>query len=133
MTEDKVLKISKDLRNALARLEEALKLEATTIHKDATIQRFEFSFELAWKLMQAVAGFKGKGLDARSPKDSIRVAAQIGLIGNPSEWIEYLKKRNQASHTYDETMADEVYQAARVFLPDGKKLLQSAEKTLTQV
>mgnify|MGYP000440652629 CR=1 FL=1 len=66
---EKILSIHEDLVKAVSKLEEALTLKEDEIHKDASIQRFEFSFELAWKLMQSMAGFHGK--EARSPRESI--------------------------------------------------------------
>ena len=125
MTEKKIQNLRKDFDKALGRLEEALGVEATRLIKDGTIKRFEFTFELAWKLMQAIIQFQG--LDAKSPKKSIRIAAQIGLVDNPDEWITYLEKRNLTAHVYDLDMADEVYECAKLFLPDGRKLLQCAE------
>ena len=43
----KLENLIKDLTKANERLKEAIGLEPTRIHKDATIQRFEFTFELA--------------------------------------------------------------------------------------
>lgn len=117
--------IAVDFKDALARLKEATQLEATSIHKDATIQRFEFCFELSWKFMQAVARFQG--LAANSPRESIRVAAQLGLIDNPEVWFGYLEALNLTTHTYDESTADEVYQVAKEFVGDGKRFLQAVE------
>lgn len=42
-----------DLRRAIARLDDALAQPENEYLRDAAIQRFEFSFELAWKAAQA--------------------------------------------------------------------------------
>lgn len=120
---NRITNLSKDLQNALARLEEAAQLEPILIHKDATIQRFEFCFELCWKLMQAVVRFQG--LEANSPRESIRAAAQIGLLDNPEVWLGYLEARNLVAHTYNEPTADEVYHIAKDFIVDGQELLRN--------
>lgn len=128
---EKALEIIADLKNALARLQEALKLEGTLIVKDASIQRFEFTFELCWKLMQAVARFK----DAKttgSVRGSIRTGAQLGIVENVEAWFEFHDARNQASHTYDIEMADEVYQKIKSFPPVVSQLIESAEKALAE-
>jgi len=41
-----------------------------TINQDATIQRFEFTFELAWKLMKTI--LEEEGIKVVSPKNVIR-------------------------------------------------------------
>lgn len=119
---DKFNSIIEDQQKALMRLEEILELEPTEIHKDAAIQRFEFSFELSWKLMQTAARFHGK--DANSPRQSIRTAASLVFIDNPELWLEFLEARNLTTHTYDQPTADEVYEIAKKFLPHAKSLLQ---------
>ncbi|MGB9706468.1 MAG: nucleotidyltransferase substrate binding protein [Microgenomates group bacterium] len=43
-----------DLQKAYLRLKEAVALPPTIINRDATIQRFEFTFELCWKLMNNI-------------------------------------------------------------------------------
>lgn len=40
------------------------------MYLDATIQRFEFCFELAWKLMKTVLEYEG--IEANSPRSCIR-------------------------------------------------------------
>lgn len=127
----RALEIVADLKSALARLQEALKLEETLIVKDASIQRFEFTFELCWKLMQAVSRFK----DAKttgSVRDSIRTGAQLGIVENSEPWFEFHDVRNQASHTYNLEMADEVYQEIKTFPPFARQLIESAEKALAE-
>lgn len=93
-----------DLTAANARLKEGLALPPTRIHKDGTIQRFEFTFELAWKTLQAA--IRDQGLDANSPKRCIREAARLELIDGPEQWFEFLEQRNNIAHSYNEQLAD---------------------------
>lgn len=109
------------LDKALSRLEETLSMEPTQVNKDATIQRFEFTFELSWKLMKSFAF--NKGLETVSPKDSLRTAAQLGLIEDVEMWFDFLDARNNSSHVYNENMASEVYEEIKKFLPAVKKLM----------
>jgi nucleotidyltransferase substrate binding protein (TIGR01987 family) len=110
------------LSKAVATLVEALGMEPTQINKDGTIQRFEYTFELCWKTMQSAAKSSGL-LDVNSPRESIRVAAQLNLIENVEIWLDFLDARNQASHVYDQATADSVYEAAKKFLPEVEKLV----------
>jgi len=127
----RALEIVVDLKSALTRLQEALELEETLIVKDGSIQRFEFTFELCWKLMQAVARFKD-GKTTGSVRDSIRTGAQLGIVENSEPWFDFHDARNQASHTYDIEMADEVYQKIKSFPPIVSQLIESVEETLAE-
>lgn len=120
-----------DFGEVLKRLKEAQKLSPSRIHKDATIQRFEFCFELAWKLMQSFLRYQG--VECVSPRDCIRLAARMRLIDDPSEWFGYLKARNLSSHLYNQEMADEVYQVSKEFTKAAEFLLEkvnSGERSL---
>lgn len=93
----------------LERLQSALQKEpdADEIYLDATIQRFEFSFELAWKLMKAVLEYEG--IEVSSPRSSIREGWKAGLIADAETWLDMQEKRNLFTYTYDEFTALEVY------------------------
>ena len=78
------------------------------LYLDGVIQRFEFCFELSWKLMKAYLAFEG--IEANSPRSSIRESFKIGLITEAEDWLDMLEKRNLSSHTYDEETAKEIYQ-----------------------
>lgn len=109
----KLHSLIEDLEKANARLKEVLKLKQSRVHKDATIQRFEFTFELCWKTMQEY--IRDQGFDCNSPKNCFRTAAKIDLIKNPEAWIEYLKTRNSITHIYSEQLADKVYRETKKF------------------
>ncbi len=103
--------ILKQLSAAHERLKEALVLPPTQIHKDATIKRFEFTFELAWKLMAATVRYLGT--DIFGPRESIRAAARYDLITEPEIWMKLLDARNITVHVYQELMADDVYEQTK--------------------
>lgn len=87
---------------------------------DATIQRFEFTFELAWKLLKDY--FAEKGVVLNYPKDVLRQAFQAGLIENEELWLTMLHDRNMTSHTYDEKLADQIYANIQNYVPEIRKL-----------
>jgi nucleotidyltransferase substrate binding protein (TIGR01987 family) len=118
----KLESLIEDLTKANQRLKEASELEPTRIHKDATIQRFEFTFELAWKTIQEYV--RDQGLDCKSPKNCFRTAAEIDLMKNPEVWFEYLEARNLIAHTYNERLADKVYRQAVKFCAEVDNLLK---------
>ena len=118
-----------DLQKAFGRLKEAVILPSdVTINQDATIQRFEFTFELAWKLMQSIE--VENNINVYGVKTIIREAAKLGLIDDPVKWIDFLKDRNLSIHTYKEELAQKVYQSAKEFIPFVDKLILKAKNYL---
>ncbi len=90
-------------------LKGALLIEKPSIVEQAgCIQFFETTFELAWKLMKDYLGFLG--YDVKSPREAIKQAFSIGLIAEGGRWLDALMDRNLTVHTYDENIANEVYQ-----------------------
>ena len=117
-----------DLQKASQKLSIALHLPPTEINRDATIQRFEFTFELFWKLLQTILA--KNGIEAYGPKNAIREAGKLGILDNVEEWLEFLTARNLASHTYNEKLAKDVYKEAKLFLESLGKVLDKIEKFL---
>lgn len=109
MTKEQLLLKWEDYHKALHRLEIALTktLDEDDLYLDATIQRFEFTFELAWKLMKAVLEYEG--IEATSPRSSIREAWKQHLIGDAEKWLDMQVKRNLSSHTYNEETGQDIY------------------------
>lgn len=87
------------------------------IARDASIQRFEFCVELAWKTSAKVLGSA-----STTAKPVIREMAQNGLIDSPEKWFEFIEARNRSSHTYDENQAKLVFSSATDFLAHGQNL-----------
>lgn len=103
-----------DFLRALERLDEALAQPEDAFIRDALIQRFEFTFELAWKAMQRF--LQAQGLAAGTPRQTLRLAPRAGLLVGDDEvaaWLEMLDDRNLTSHTYREALAAEIADAIR--------------------
>ncbi|MDA0910611.1 MAG: nucleotidyltransferase substrate binding protein, partial [Proteobacteria bacterium] len=102
-----------DFNSALMRLEEAIEKDIykDDMYLDATIQRFEFCYELCWKLIKAY--LKYVGIDVSSPRSAFREAFKEGLISEVNIWLKMLDKRNLTSYTYHEDMAKDVYYAIK--------------------
>lgn len=99
---------------ALRRLEEALELPKDPIIQDACIQRFEFTFETAWKAIQEDA--LREGVDCMSPRDCLRVAFRLGVLSEDEpRWLKMVEDRNRTSHTYDEEVAAEIYESLSTY------------------
>ena len=83
---------------------------ANDLERDGVIQRFEYTIELLWKVSKKV--LEENGVQAIAPKEVIRELANIGWINNPEQLIDFLKMRNESSHTYKEEVAEQVYLAS---------------------
>lgn len=88
---------------------------------DATIKRFEFTFELTWKYLKDY--FSERDLQLNYPKETLQEAFAVGLIDNEEIWVNMLNDRNMTSHTYNENLADEIYERVKSYVPEFKKLL----------
>lgn len=93
---------------------------------DATIQRFEFTFELAWKFLKDY--FFERHIELNYPKEIIQEAFSVNLIDNESVWIKMLRDRNMTFRTYDEKLADEIYSRIKLYVPELRKLTKSVEE-----
>ena len=119
------------LEKSLEYLEGAVDPELREQFRAAVIQAFEFSFELSWKFIKRyLEQFSLEKVDGFTAKQLFRVAHEQGLIQNVDAWFGYLEKRNLTSHTYDGTVAEQVYEGAKEFLGDARYLLKNlTEKT----
>ncbi|MBX3329400.1 MAG: nucleotidyltransferase substrate binding protein [Nitrospira sp.] len=100
---------------AITRFSEALIAPVNDLTRDAAIQRFEFCFELAWKVIQERA--RAEGLDCQSPKGCLKLAYKNSWINDETGWLAMLEDRNRTAHTYDETLAKDVYRRLPAHLP----------------
>ena len=94
--------------------------------RDACIQRFEYTYELAFKMLKRQLEQElptSDELDHLPFKEIIRIGAERGLISAPERWFDYRDKRNITSHTYDEKKAREVYGVLDDFAADAADLL----------
>ena len=108
------------LEAALSTLDEVLMMEWSRVVRDAAIQRFEYCFELVWKLIKR--RLKLDGIEVNSPRQAIRHAFENGYIEDADFWFELLEDRNLTTHTYNADIADKVYESARR-LPDASRAL----------
>lgn len=83
--------------------------------RDAVIQRFEYCFELSWKMLkrqleQDVAN--PSSVDAMSFRELMREGFERGYIAKPEDWFIFREHRNTVSHTYNAEKARIVFKSA---------------------
>ncbi len=93
----------------------------STVVRDASIQRFEYTVEAVWKAAKAVLADR-YGVDVASPKAVVRAAMENGLLTEEQARLALamVDHRNLTSHTYNEALADEIFAA----LPAYRALMQ---------
>ena len=119
------------LEAAIAQLREGLAQAARTpddaLARDGVIQRFEYTVDLAWKLLQRylhnIARVEESRL--RTKNDLFRAGAQLGLIADADAWIAHYEARNSTSHGYGAATAIRVYERAPMALEDAQALLEA--------
>jgi nucleotidyltransferase substrate binding protein (TIGR01987 family) len=103
-----------NLTQAFALLEEALSQgigNLNQLEKEGLAQRFEFTFELAWKTLKDYLEDSGVSLEISTPREVIKEAFSANIIANGTMWIKMLDHRNLLSHTYDVKRFDEAVRA----------------------
>lgn len=95
---------------------------------DSCIQRFEYTYELSWKMLKRfleATEASAETIDEMTFPDLIRTGCEKGLLLNAwPVWKEYRDARNKTSHTYDEQKALEVLSQIPGFAIDARHLLE---------
>lgn len=114
-------------KNAIANLEEVMAENKTSIVRDSAIKRYEICYELAWKSVQEF--LKNEGLEiCKSPKQCFKEGFQQGLIIDEEGFVDMIENRNLTTHTYDEELAEMVYQKITKYLLLFKELFRELTK-----
>lgn len=96
---------------AFLQLQSAIQLaqtrELSELEKQGLIQAFEFTHELAWNVLKDYFDYQGN-YSITGSRDATREAFRMGLIINGDQWMEMIKSRNQSSHTYNKTIANDI-------------------------
>jgi nucleotidyltransferase substrate binding protein (TIGR01987 family) len=81
--------------------------ELSELEIEGIIQRFEYTFELAWKTLQDF--LRSKGFDEiAGPNPVIEQSFADGYILDGEKWKEMKKSRELTSHTYNKEIANEI-------------------------
>jgi nucleotidyltransferase substrate binding protein (TIGR01987 family) len=98
-------------RRAFASLVAAVGLARTRplsdLEKQGLIQAFEFTHELAWNVMRDYFAYQGNTAITGS-RDAVREAFSKGLLEDGEGWMEMLRSRSLAPHTYNQAVADQI-------------------------
>lgn len=100
-------------KKALSQLTDGLEVEnPSDLEREGIIQRFEYTFDLAWKTLKDYLEFQGYQ-DLTGSRDSFRQAYRQGLISDGDVWMQMIESRNLTSHIYDEETAEEIFNSIK--------------------
>ncbi len=128
MVKSDLQKLFNQFNKALDRLEEVLNknAEAEPAFIDAAIQRFEFCFELCWKLIRR--SLLIEGISVGTPREAFSEAFRLGwLLEGDAFWVGMIESRNLSSHTYKEEMAKLLHHRLPGYLEAYRHLLGTLE------
>ncbi len=99
--------------------------------KDSCIQRFEYTYESAKKIMNK---YLKKEYD-KTEKDLainniFREMLGLGLLNNFENWIDYREKRNVTSHEYNDKWTYPILEIIPQFIEDVDFLIKSLNEVL---
>lgn len=115
------------LRRSLTALRKVTRMDMDNeVVRDAAIKRFEFTYEMAWKMMRRHLQWTGRhDLEQVTRRELFRLAARASLLDDPLAWFAYHEARNLTSHTYDHANARKVIVLLKPFVKDAGALLRN--------
>ena len=102
--------------------------DLSELEMEGLIQRFEYTYELAWKTLQDLLKYKGYDF-VQGPNGTLRMALEDGLIADHDGWKRMAKARITTSHTYNEGDALEI---ARGIYEEYSRLLKQLDNKLEE-
>ena len=94
---------------------------------DATIKRFEFTYELMWKTLKIFLE-DPHVIRIVSPRLVFKEAYAFSILEQEDLFPEMIKSRNLLSHTYNEEQASTIYKQCPGYLSAVKGLYKHLSK-----
>lgn len=99
----------------------------TQLEEEGVIQRFEYTWELTWKVLKDYLEHTGVVLETVTPAAVIKAAFAAKLIEDGDVWMQALDARNKMSHTYNLKTFEQI------IMDIEKKYLDVLKKMYTQM
>lgn len=122
MTDTGLIKLQK----ALNILKSGYTDNPTDLERDGLICRYKCTLELCWKASMEI--LLRNGIEVDTPKNVVRELGNLNWISNPESWIDYIDKRNETSHMYNEDVAIKIFGVIKQFISDAEALLIILDK-----
>ncbi|RBO83485.1 nucleotidyltransferase substrate binding protein [Marinomonas aquiplantarum] len=102
-------------KKVLLQLNEAVEAydeKSPNIIKEGVLQRFEFTHELAWKVLKDYLEYEGHQ-NITGSRTATRLAFNLGLIQDGQTWMDMIESRNKTVHAYDASILGTEYSKVR--------------------
>jgi nucleotidyltransferase substrate binding protein (TIGR01987 family) len=83
--------------------------ELSELEEQGIIKAFEYTYELAWKVIKDYYEEQGE-VSIQGSRDALRLAFQRGLITDGDNWMKMIKSRIASVHTYNLEVAQQINQ-----------------------
>ncbi|CAM3115061.1 HI0074 family nucleotidyltransferase substrate-binding subunit [Filibacter tadaridae] len=106
-------------KKALASLQQLVVIDQPNdVERDASIQRFEFTFEACWKAAKQYL-YEIEGIDIGSPKGVIRSCRETNIFEDNETILalQMVNDRNLTVHTYNEEVAIKIHSNIKSYFP----------------
>jgi nucleotidyltransferase substrate binding protein (TIGR01987 family) len=104
------------------------------LEKEGIIQRFEYTFELAWKTLKDYLQYNGIYLQQVTPRAVIKEAFKSKVISDGRVWITMLEQRNLMAHTYnEENFSEAINGIFREYLAPIEQLYSFLKEKSTEI
>ena len=114
------------LKSSIEILEKNKSCEFTDMLEDSCIKRFEYTLEIARKLMKRVLKkIYGKTEEELTVNNTFRFMQGFKYILNWENWREYYEKRNNTAHEYNLEKSRELMSIIPEFIKDTDFFIQN--------
>ena len=93
--------------------------DLSNLEQEGVIQRFEYTYELAWKTLKDYLEYNGVNITEITARSVFKEAYSSGIIKNSEIFIDMMLRRNLLSHTYDfNKFRDILIKVKKDYLPE---------------
>ncbi len=119
------------LKSSMDVLERNRTCEFADMLEDSCIKRFEYTLEIARKLMKKVLKkIYGKSEEELTVNNTFRFMQGYKFIDNWEDWRKYYEQRNNTAHEYDISKSRELLKLVPKFISDTEFLVKKLDETL---
>ena len=91
----------------------------SALEREGVVQRFEYTFELAWKTLKEYLGHEGVSVVPTTAQQVFKAAAALNIIRDEQIWIAMLDHVAFLAHTYEAIRFEQAADAiATRYLPE---------------